>query len=70
MLSRRLVRAKFLALALAGGVLFTLAQSCTIYGGQLFQEALNYTWFLTCETDPLFSGNGLLIDCQNVDTGS
>ena len=70
MQTRRLIRVKFLALALAGGMMFTLIQNCSIFAGQHFQESLNYTWFLTCRTDTLFSGNSFLIDCGDVDTTS
>jgi len=63
MRSRRQVRVKFLALALAGGVLFSFLGNCAILGGQEVQTSLNYTWFLTCETDTLFTGSGILVDC-------
>jgi hypothetical protein len=65
MLSRRCVRVKLLALIFAGGMVFQVIQNCTIFAGQEFQTALNYTWFLTCDTDTLFSGADLLIDCDN-----
>ncbi len=68
MFSRRSTRWKLLALVLAGGLTFSVAQNCTIFGGELIQTSLNYTWFLTCDTDTLFTGNGLLLDCANVDS--
>ncbi len=64
---RRQARMKFLALAVSGGVLFQVAQNCTVFGSQLGLQVVNWTWFLTCNTDTLFSGYGLLIDCDTVD---
>ena len=64
---RRQARMKFLAHALSGGVVFQVAQNCTIFNGQLAATAINWTWFLTCNTDTLFSGYGLLLDCDTVD---
>ncbi len=68
MFSRRWLRVKFLIIALSGGMLFQLASNCAVFWGQQFQTALNYTWFLTCDTDTLLSGDGILIDCENQDS--
>lgn len=70
MFKRRNIQAKFLIIALSGGLLFQLASNCGVFWGQQFQTALNYTWFLTCDTDTLLSGDGILIDCSNQDTTS
>jgi len=60
----RRARVKLIVLMLAGGTLFQLVQNCAIFATQEFQQALNYTWFLTCETATLFSGDGILVDCE------
>ncbi|MBN1345551.1 MAG: hypothetical protein JXQ73_22855 [Phycisphaerae bacterium] len=67
---RRRFRLKLLAMLFAGGMVMMIAQNCAIFAGQQFQTALNYTWFLTCDTDTLFSGKDLLLDCANVSSDS
>lgn len=64
------VRVKFLAVIFVGCMFSQLLSNCTSFWNQEALIALNSTWFLTCDTDTLFSGNGILIDCQNVDTSS
>lgn len=61
--------AKLLVLAMAGGTLFQVANNCVIFKEQQILRATNWTWFLTCETGTLFSGNGLLVDCEGSSTG-
>jgi hypothetical protein len=59
----RSVRFKFLVLVLSGGMLLQSVGNCGILATETFLQAVNWTWFLTCDTATLFSGNSILIDC-------
>jgi hypothetical protein len=70
MFSCRRILAKFLVLMMSGAVLFQFPQNCMIMKTQDFLIAVNWTWFLTCSTDTLFSGANLLIDCGTSTTST
>ncbi len=67
---RRSSRAKLCVLVLTGGTLFVVLQNCAIFAYQTYNYALNWTWFLTCQKDTLFSGAGLLLDCEGASSST
>ncbi len=68
MVLRRRTRFRFLALVLTGGTIFGFWPNCGIMAMQDFLISVNWTWFLTCATGPLFSGANLLVDCGSSTT--
>lgn len=68
MRTRQRIWFKIFALILAGGTLCNVGLNCAWWGNQFAVESVNWTWFLTCDTDTLFSGNGILLDCGDSTT--